>query len=95
LIAAVATDTDQQAVRHGKKRTHVASKKPDADTKDAPAKDTAKDAKPVKHANAKPDAAPKSADTAGPAKPAKPKTAAKPAGKPAPKNTGGNDKPAG
>jgi D-alanyl-D-alanine carboxypeptidase len=95
LIAAVATDTDQQTPRHGKKRTHVASKKPDADTKDAPAKDTAKDAKPVKHANAKPDAAPKSADTAGPAKPAKPKTAAKPAGKPAPKNTGGNDKPAG
>jgi len=95
LIAAVATDTDQQTPRHGKKRTHVASKKPDADTKDAPVKDTAKDAKPVKHANAKPDAAPKSADTAGPAKPAKPKTAAKPAGKPAPKNTGGNDKPAG
>jgi D-alanyl-D-alanine carboxypeptidase len=95
LIAAVATDTDQQTVKHGKKRTHVASKKPDADTKDAPAKDAAKDAKPVKHANAKPDAAPKSADTAAPAKPAKPKTAAKPAGKPAPKNTGGNDKPAG
>jgi D-alanyl-D-alanine carboxypeptidase len=95
LIAAVATDTDQQTPRHGKKRTHVASKKPDADAKDAPAKDTAKDAKPVKHANAKPDAAPKSADTAAPAKPAKPKTAAKPAGKPAPKNTGGNDKPAG
>jgi D-alanyl-D-alanine carboxypeptidase len=95
LIAAVATDTDQQTPRHGKKRTHVASKKPDADTKDAPARDTAKDAKPIKHANAKPDAAPKSADTAAPAKPAKPKTAAKPAGKPAPKNTGGNDKPAG
>jgi D-alanyl-D-alanine carboxypeptidase len=94
LIAAVATDTDQQTVRHGKKKTRVASKKPDADTKDAPAKDTAKDAKPVKHANARPDAAPKSADTAAPAKPAKPKTAAKPAGKPAPKNTGGNDKPA-
>ena len=95
LIAAVATDTDQQTVRHGKKKTRVASKKSDADTKDAPAKDAAKDAKPVKHANAKPDAAPKSADTAAPAKPAKPKTAAKPAGKPAPKNTGGNDKPAG
>jgi D-alanyl-D-alanine carboxypeptidase len=98
LIAAVATDTDQQTVRHGKKKTRVASKKPDADTKDAPAKDaakdTAKDAKPVKHANARPDAAAKSADPAA-AKPAKPKTAAKPSTKPAPKNTGGNDKPAG
>jgi D-alanyl-D-alanine carboxypeptidase len=90
LVAAVATDTDQQTVKHGKKRTHVAAKKPDADdTKPAVAKPAA-----IKHANAKPDAAPKSTDTVAPAKPAKPKTAAKPATKPAPKNTG-NDKPAG
>ena len=30
LIAAVATDTEQQTVRHGRKKTRVASKKPDA-----------------------------------------------------------------
>jgi D-alanyl-D-alanine carboxypeptidase len=86
LIAAVATDTEQQHARRGKKRTHVAAKKPDADTKEAsPAKET----KPVRHANAKPDAAPKSAETAS-AKPAKPKAAAKPGTKPAAKNTGSN-----
>jgi D-alanyl-D-alanine carboxypeptidase len=94
LIAAVATDTDQQTVRHGKKKTHVASKKPDADTKDVAVKDAAKDAKPVKHASVKQDA-PKSADPAAgkPAKPAKPKTAAKPPAKP--KSTSGDNKPAG
>jgi D-alanyl-D-alanine carboxypeptidase len=92
LIAAVATDTERQAPKHGKK-TRVASKKPGAETREA-AKDTAKDAKPVRHANAKPDAAPKSTDQAA-AKPAKPKTAAKPVGKPAPKNTSGDNKPAG
>jgi D-alanyl-D-alanine carboxypeptidase len=85
LVAAVATDTEQQNVRHGKRKSRVASKKPDADSKAAaPAKDAAK---PVRHANAKPDAAPKSTDPA--AKPAKPKTAAKPSTKPAPKNTSG------
>jgi D-alanyl-D-alanine carboxypeptidase len=90
LIAAVATDTDQQTVKHGKRKTRVAPKKPDTDTKEAPAKD----AKPVRHANAKPDAASKSTDPAA-AKPAKPKTAAKPSAKPAPKNTSGDNKPAG
>jgi D-alanyl-D-alanine carboxypeptidase len=92
LIAAVATDSEKQTARHGK-RTRVAAKKPDA----GEAKETAKDAKPaaVKHANnAKPDAAPKSVDVPT-AKPAKPKTAAKPPAKPAPKNTSGDNKPAG
>jgi D-alanyl-D-alanine carboxypeptidase len=90
LIAAVATDTAQQTPKHGRKKAHAASKKPDADTKPA----AAKDSKPVRHANAKPDAAPKSTDQAA-AKPARPKTTAKPSTRPAPKNTGGNDKPAG
>ena len=92
LIAAVATDSEKQAPKHGK-RTRVASKKPDAD---AATKDTGKEAKPgaVRHANAKPDAAPKSGDAAA-AKPAKPKTAAKPPARPAPKNTSGDSKPAG
>ena len=83
LIAAVATDTEQQTAKRGKKRAHVASKKPDAETKEAaPAKPAA-----VRHANTKLDAAPKSTDPA--TKPAKPKTAAKPSAKPAPKNTSG------
>jgi D-alanyl-D-alanine carboxypeptidase len=92
LIAAVASDSEKQAPKHGK-RTRVASKKPDAD---AATKDTGKEAKPgaVRHANAKPDAAPKSGDAAA-AKPAKPKTAAKPPARPAPKNTSGDSKPAG
>jgi D-alanyl-D-alanine carboxypeptidase len=100
LIAAVATDSEKQTARHGKK-TRVASKKPDAggeakETSKETGKETAKDAKPatVRHANAKPDAAPKSADVPA-AKPAKPKTAAKPPAKPVPKNTSGDNKPAG
>jgi D-alanyl-D-alanine carboxypeptidase len=92
LIAAVASDSEKQAPKHGKK-TRVASKKRDAD---AATKDTGKEAKPaaVRHANAKPDAAPKSGDAPA-AKPAKPKTAAKPPARPAPKNTSGDSKPAG
>jgi D-alanyl-D-alanine carboxypeptidase len=108
LIAANATDSEQQTVRRGKKG-RAAGKKPVA-TADAKteAKDTGKDvkstAKPAgtTHASAKPDAAAtKSADkpvaaAAKPApKPAKPKTAAKPTTKPAPRNsTTGEAKPA-
>jgi D-alanyl-D-alanine carboxypeptidase len=88
LLAAVAADVEEQTPRHhGKKKSRVASKKPDSDAKDAEPKSADK---PARHANAKPDTAPKAADKPD-AKPAKPKTAAKPKpdSKPAPKNTTG------
>ncbi|MGB9114168.1 D-alanyl-D-alanine carboxypeptidase family protein [Bradyrhizobium sp.] len=99
LIAAVAADADEQTVRHRRKKSRVAAKKPDAPAElkseaKSEAKDAGKDSKSgaksepksaAKHANAKPDAAAKSTE-----KPAKPKAAAKPAAKPAPKNTTGD-----
>jgi D-alanyl-D-alanine carboxypeptidase len=111
LIAAMAVDTEKQAVRPKGKKTRVAAKKPDAAadaTADAKtetktgAKTEAKaaDAKPVRHANAKPDAAAANDNKPVAKPPAKPKTAAKtaakPSTKPAPKNTSSNgSKPAG
>jgi D-alanyl-D-alanine carboxypeptidase len=94
LIAAVATDADEQTVRHRGKKTRVAAKKPDAAAEPkSEAKTGPKSA--AKHANAKPDAAPKAEKPAAAAdkdaKPAKPKAAAKPATKPAPKSTTGDD----
>jgi D-alanyl-D-alanine carboxypeptidase len=90
LLAAVAADVEEQTPRHHGRKSRVASKKPDGDTKDAEPKSADK---PARHANAKPDAS-KGADKPD-AKPAKPKTAAKPRpeskpeSKPAPKNTTG------
>jgi D-alanyl-D-alanine carboxypeptidase len=86
LLAAVAADVEEQTPRHHGKKSKVASKKPDNDTKDAEPKSADK---PARHANAKPDT-PKAADKPD-AKPAKPKAAAKPKpeSKPAPKNTTG------
>jgi D-alanyl-D-alanine carboxypeptidase len=92
LIAAVAADTESQAVHRGKK-AHGAGKKLAATggekdgTKGAKADKTAKtDGKPttpMRHANAAPKAADKPAATdAAAAKPAKPKAAAKPKGSP-------------
>jgi D-alanyl-D-alanine carboxypeptidase len=91
LIAAVATDSQQQTTRRGK-RARVAAK-PDAGAAEAKPKQAAKPAataaaKPkVQHASAKPDAAAKPAEKPAaaapkPAKPAaaKPKPEAKPAG---------------
>ena len=64
LIAAVAMDSEQQTPPHrGKKKSRVASKKPDTGAEPAAAK----------HANAKPDGTPKVAE-----KPAKPKAVVKP-----------------
>ena len=83
LIAAVASDSEKQTTRRGK-RSRVAAKRPDAS---AEAKSDAKP--PVRHANARPDAKPAAATEA---KPAKPKTAAKPS---KPKSTSGETKPAG
>jgi D-alanyl-D-alanine carboxypeptidase len=83
LIAAVASDSEKQTTRRGK-RSRVAAKRPDAS---AEAKSDAKP--PVRHANARPDAKPAAAIEA---KPAKPKTAAKPS---KPKSTSGETKPAG
>ena len=83
LIAAVASDSEKQTTRRGK-RSRVAAKKPDAS---AEAKSDARP--PVRHANARPDAKPAAATEA---KPAKPKTAAKPS---KPKSTSGETKPAG
>jgi D-alanyl-D-alanine carboxypeptidase len=99
LIAAVATDADEQSARHRGRKSRVAAKKPDtpAETKNdakSETKDAGKDAKSAaksepksaaKHANAKSDAAEKPD-----AKPAKPKAVAKPATKPAPKSTNGD-----
>jgi D-alanyl-D-alanine carboxypeptidase len=79
LIAAVASDSEKQTTRRGK-RSRVVAKRPDAS---AEAKSDAKP--PVRHANARPAAATE-------AKPAKPKTAAKPS---KPKSTSGETKPAG
>jgi D-alanyl-D-alanine carboxypeptidase len=92
LIATMAADAEKQTPLHGKKKSHVAAKKPDAaepaadagtDAKSEP-KSSAKPAA-VRHANAKPDTAPKVAETpvAVSAKPAKPKAAAKPSTRPA------------
>jgi D-alanyl-D-alanine carboxypeptidase len=109
LIATVAADVEKQTPPpHGKKKSHVAAKKPDAAAE--PAADAGTDAKSepkssakpaaVRHANAKPDTAPKAAETTAAAadkpaaKPAKPKAAAKPSAKPAPKSTTGEAKPA-
>jgi D-alanyl-D-alanine carboxypeptidase len=83
LIAAVASDSEKQTTRRGK-RSRVAAKRPDAS---AEAKSDAKP--PVRHANARPDAKPAATTEA---KPAKPKTAAKPS---KPKSTSGETKPAG
>jgi D-alanyl-D-alanine carboxypeptidase len=83
LIAAVASDSEKQTTRRGK-RSRVAAKRPDAS---AEAKSDARP--PVRHANARPDAKPAAATEA---KPAKPKTAAKPS---KPKSTSGETKPAG
>src|SRR6266481_898727 len=83
LIAAVASDSEKQTTRRGK-RSRVAAKRPDAS---AEAKSDAKP--PVRHANARPDAKPAAVTEA---KPAKPKTAAKPS---KPKSTSGETKPAG
>jgi D-alanyl-D-alanine carboxypeptidase len=80
LIAAVAADVEKQAAQpHGKKKSRVAAKKPDATAESsAGAKDSGTDAKSeakpaepksaakpaaVRHANAKPDTAPKTAET--------------------------------
>ncbi len=95
LIAAVAADSDRDAVKpRGKgKKTHVAAKKPDAgaepksDAKDAKsetksdAKQAAKPVVAVRHANVKPDAVAAKPAVAKPAvaKPAAAKPAAKPA----------------
>ena len=83
LIAAVASNSEKQTTRRGK-RSRVAAKRPDAS---AEAKSDARP--PVRHANARPDAKPAAATEA---KPAKPKTAAKPS---KPKSTSGETKPAG
>ena len=94
LLAAVAADVEEQTPRHHGRKSRVASKKPDNDTKDAESKSADK---PARHANAKPDTS-KGADKpdAKPAKPkaaaktaAKPKPESKPESKPAPKNTTG------
>jgi D-alanyl-D-alanine carboxypeptidase len=87
LIAAVATDSEKQTTRRGKK-SRVAAKKPAAVAEAKPdAKQAAKpEAKPaaakpaVRHAAAKPEAAAKPAEkpAAAAPKPAKPKAAAKP-----------------
>ena len=97
LIAAVAADSDRDAVKpRGKgKKTHVAAKKPDAgaepksDAKSETKSDAKQAAKPVvavRHTNAKPDAVAAKPAVAKPdaAKPA----AAKPAAKPAAAATG-------
>jgi D-alanyl-D-alanine carboxypeptidase len=84
LIAAVASDSEKQTTRRGK-RSRVAAKRPDASVE---AKSDARP--PVRHVNnARPDAKPAAATEA---KPAKPKTAAKPS---KPKSTSGETKPAG
>jgi D-alanyl-D-alanine carboxypeptidase len=86
LIAAVATDTEKQTTRRGKK-SRVAAKKPAAvaeakpDAKPAAKPEAKQAAKPaVRHAAAKPEAAAKPAEkpAAAAPKPAKPKAAAKP-----------------
>jgi D-alanyl-D-alanine carboxypeptidase len=84
LIAAVASDSEKQTTRRGK-RSRVAAKRPNA------AAEAKSDAKPaIRHASARPDAKPSAATEA---KPAKPKTAAKPS---KPKSTSGETKkPAG
>jgi D-alanyl-D-alanine carboxypeptidase len=103
LIAAVAVETQKQTERpRGKKKSQIATKKPDAAAEPkAEAKDTGKEAKSepkakpaARQASAKPEAAPKAAekpvaaaDKPAVAKPAKPKAAAKPAAKPAPKSS--------
>jgi D-alanyl-D-alanine carboxypeptidase len=87
LIAAVASDSEKQTTRRGK-RSRVAAKKPDAS---AEAKSDARP--PVRHTNARPDAKPAAATEA---KPAKPKSGATTAAKPSkPKSTSGETKPAG
>jgi D-alanyl-D-alanine carboxypeptidase len=87
LIAAVASDSEKQTTRRGK-RSRVAAKKPDAS---AEAKSDARP--PVRRANARPDAKPAAATEA---KPAKPKSGATTAAKPSkPKSTSGETKPAG
>jgi D-alanyl-D-alanine carboxypeptidase len=99
LIATVAADVEKQAAQpHGKKKTRVAAKKPDAAAEpSAAAKDTGADAKSepksaakpaaVRHANAKPDTAPKVAETpvAASDKPAAKPAKPKAAAKPATK----------
>jgi D-alanyl-D-alanine carboxypeptidase len=99
LVAAVAADADSQAKRHGKK-SHVASRRLEAEPKASEGKDGKAEAKPakpsaVRHASARPDTGAKGAERpaaqADQAKPARPKAAAKPKGdaKPAPKSTSG------
>lgn len=103
LIAAVAADAAEQAVRHRGKRSQVAAKKPDASVEKSEAGPKSRDAgkeaksgttKPSKHANARPDATAKTTDRPAAdksdAKPAKPKATARPATKPSPKNTTGD-----
>ena len=97
LIAAVASDSEKQTTRRGK-RSRVAAKRPDASAE--PKTEARSDAKPnakppVRHASARPDAAAKPA-AAPDAKPAKPKGGATTAAKPSkPKSTSGETKPAG
>jgi D-alanyl-D-alanine carboxypeptidase len=103
LVAAVAADADSQAKRHGKK-SHVASRRLEAEPKASEGKDGKAEAKPakpspVRHASARPDTGAKGAERpaaqADQAKPARPKAAAKPKGdikgdaRPAPKSTSG------
>jgi D-alanyl-D-alanine carboxypeptidase len=83
LIAAIASDSEKQTTRRGK-RSRVAAKRPDAS---AEARSDTRP--PVRHANARPDAKPAAATEA---KPAKPRTVAKPS---KPKSTSGEIKPAG
>ena len=103
LIAAVATDADEQTARHRGRKSRVASKKPDAaaeprsdarndvksETKDA-GKDAKSGAKPEPKSAAKHANAKSDGAEKPDAKPAKPKAAAKPATKPAPRNTTGD-----
>jgi D-alanyl-D-alanine carboxypeptidase len=100
LIAAVAADAQEQALRHRGKKSRVALKKPDASAESrseakSESKEGGKEAKsaaskPAKHANARPDAAAKGADKPD-AKPAKPKPAAKPAPKSSTGDAGASD----
>jgi D-alanyl-D-alanine carboxypeptidase len=89
LIAAVAVDAEKQAPPRRGKKSHVASKKPDAAA--SPKTEAKSDAKPaakpgaVRHASAKPDTAAakpgeKPAGASAAPKPVKPKAAAKPKG---------------
>jgi D-alanyl-D-alanine carboxypeptidase len=94
LIAAVSADADQQTVRHhGKKKSRVASRKPETEGRDADAKPESKSTgKPasVKHATVKPDAAPRTAEKPDP-KPAKRRAVTKPKPKSTTSDAGTSD----